>query len=79
MVVLTKTLLSKAEPLYNYILWGCMSQLNYLIRSFQAHQRFYPAHYVHVVMREGRNDSSGGGRGGRNGVKEGGNGKYRWD
>ena len=56
------------------------------LRSFEAHQRFYPAHYVHVVMREGRNDSSGGGRGGdwggwggRNGVKEGGNGKYRWD
>ena len=52
MVVLTKTLLSKPEQLYNNILWGCMSQLNYLIRSFEAHQRFYPAHYVHVVMRE---------------------------
>ena len=37
------------------------------LRSFEAHQRFYPAHYVHVVMREGRNDSSGGGRGGGGG------------
>ena len=54
-----------------------MSQLYYLIRSFEAHQRYYPAHYVllreeggmAVVVVGGWGEGGGG-----NGVKEGGNG-----